>query len=502
MKVCPQCEKTYPDSEKFCPVDGTALVEPDQAPAPSFAGGSSEPEEGRPGDAAAVECPVCGGRAQPGEEICNFCGARLHAAQGSGAPPADSAARPAATSGFNGQPPPEDTNGAARGIFGKIGYMLAALLALAAGAWLALHLTERRAANVATQPTTVASPAAAGAIVALARSLPVQVNGASASAAERNAEAARSVFEENKAGLLETYHGQLEANRASHDGLLLSLRVAPGGEIAAASVKTSTAADTSLDVAIVKAAMAWRFASFGGGPVEVNYPVILARDAGEQAEIESELNGKIARFAPGEAAEYAYAPPPAIASPESTPTAEAALTATPGAEVAAVPTPAAGPAPRPARKKRARREVASRPTPTPSLLARIEERLRSDKRLARVKIYTDGGTVMLYGRVFDDDAKRLAERTAHGVDGVNKVVDTLTTDTSLWADQEARINRNLRNVGLDKVTAKVIGGDAYLEGEVSSEAERDQATTITETNAPVKVRTNLIRVVPKGMFGF
>ena len=42
MKRCPRCDRTYPDSEKFCDADGTALV----AGGPAFvegAGARSDP---------------------------------------------------------------------------------------------------------------------------------------------------------------------------------------------------------------------------------------------------------------------------------------------------------------------------------------------------------------------------------------------------------------------------------------------------------------------------
>ena len=68
MKTCPRCARSYPDAESFCEVDGTALV------AASGAAGTTKmvdaPEE-------PIECPVCGGKAEPGELMCNFCGARL-----------------------------------------------------------------------------------------------------------------------------------------------------------------------------------------------------------------------------------------------------------------------------------------------------------------------------------------------------------------------------------------------------------------------------------------
>src|SRR6266481_9181766 len=69
MKRCPRCDKTYSDSETFCEVDGTALV----PSGPAFA------ESAGAGEGSQIECPVCGGKAQPGELICNFCGARLGA---------------------------------------------------------------------------------------------------------------------------------------------------------------------------------------------------------------------------------------------------------------------------------------------------------------------------------------------------------------------------------------------------------------------------------------
>jgi len=68
MKRCPRCDKTYPDSETFCEADGTALVGAGPAFSESAGGG---------GAGEVIECPVCGGKAQPGELICNFCGARL-----------------------------------------------------------------------------------------------------------------------------------------------------------------------------------------------------------------------------------------------------------------------------------------------------------------------------------------------------------------------------------------------------------------------------------------
>ncbi len=108
----------------------------------------------------------------------------------------------------------------------------------------------------------------------------------------------------------------------------------------------------------------------------------------------------------------------------------------------------------------------------------------------------------LFGKVFDDNDKAFAERTVRSVPGVNQVIDTLTTDTAQWAEEQDRIARQLQNAGLDKVTVKVIGSDAFLNGTVKTELEKTRAVTIAESAAPVTVRTNLIRVEPGNMFGF
>jgi len=137
-----------------------------------------------------------------------------------------------------------------------------------------------------------------------------------------------------------------------------------------------------------------------------------------------------------------------------------------------------------------------------SLQDRVEQELHTRKNLRRVHVYTNDGTVTLYGKVFDDDSKRSAVHVARSIDGVTNVVDNLTTDTSDWMAAESRIAQELQNAGLGKVTVKVIGKDAYLSGEVGSDADRDHAVTVAESVASVKVRTNLIRVTSKGIFGF
>ena len=149
MKRCPRCDKTYPDSETFCDADGSALVQAGPAFAESAGRESGEGEQ--------VECPVCGGKAQPGELICNFCGARLGTeadpAQQYTPPPSRIASPRAGTSVRSGPSPsmritgkmPEgDSDDKGRGMLGVIGYVIAAIVALGGGAWLALHLQQER----------------------------------------------------------------------------------------------------------------------------------------------------------------------------------------------------------------------------------------------------------------------------------------------------------------------------------------------------------------------
>src|SRR5579859_6759790 len=91
MKSCPRCGKAYPDSETFCEDDGVALA--------VASGGAARATTVMTDDApraaatSEIECPVCGGKAQPGEIICNFCGTRL-AGDSPAASPAAQAAKP------------------------------------------------------------------------------------------------------------------------------------------------------------------------------------------------------------------------------------------------------------------------------------------------------------------------------------------------------------------------------------------------------------------------
>jgi osmotically-inducible protein OsmY len=126
---------------------------------------------------------------------------------------------------------------------------------------------------------------------------------------------------------------------------------------------------------------------------------------------------------------------------------------------------------------------------------------RRDRRLNGANAYTNpGGVVVLFGQVFDDKAKTLAGKTVRAIPGVTGVVDNLTTTTGVWLQEQNQINTALRLSGLTNVQVTVIGKDAYLAGQVSSDDEMGQAVSITQSTAPVTVKTNLIRVVPKGLF--
>lgn len=505
MKRCPRCDKTYPESETFCETDGTALI----SGGPAFVADDSPAAEA---DAPSVECPVCGGKAQPGELICNFCGARLgiEPSEAARMPPLPPPAGPARTSRVQPGSSPsmritgrmaegEDDEAPRRGPIAVIGYVLAAVIALGGGAWLALHLSSGSGPQPVAEASksVVASPATApiptGPSVALAAAMGVQVTGDSASAPERSNEAARKVFEDNKNSLLDPYTHALASDSSTRDAMVLRLRVLPTGAVDAASVRTSTNPNPGLDAEVVKQVSSWSFAPFSGGQVEVDYPVIFTNDPATREALDSQLKTKLASLSPTEAPEFASAPAQAQ-------TPEAAVAPSP-AEVAAPAesTPAAEAAPAP--RRRPRREVA-RPAPTPTLQQRVKEVLASNPKLRRVDCYTSGGTVTIFGKVFDADAKQLAERVVGRVPGVSNVIDSLSTDESDWAARQNKIAMQLANSGLSNVTIKVIGHDAYLGGTVKSEADKQRAVTIAESAAPVQVRTNLITVEIGNMFGF
>jgi len=504
MKRCPRCEKTYPDSETFCDADGTALVPTGPAFAESAGG-----DEGQQ-----VECPVCGGKAQPGELICNFCGARLGvdpAAEQYTPPPSRPSTAPRNPTVRRGPSPsrpitsriPEGDDGEreGRGMFGVLGYLIAAIVALGGGAWLAIHLSSKRAeAPVANaSPAAAASVAAAvptGPLVALASAMPVQVTGESASAPERNQDAARKFFEDHKNPLLDSYEHALAGDNTLRNAMVMRVRVLPSGNVDAASVRTSTNPNPAFDAEVVKDVSSWTYPPFSGGEVEIDYPIVFTNDPSTKDALESQLNTKLTGLSPTEPPEFASSPPaPSSAASE-------AVSAPTPASVEPPPAEAVAPAPLPPPPPR-RHHVAAAPKPPPmTLQQRVLQALSSNPRTRRVNCYTSGNTVTIFGKVFDNDARLYAEKVVRNVPGVGNVIDSLSTDEADWAARQAAIASQLYAAGLNTVTVKVIGHDAYLDGTVKTDAQKQQAVTITQNASPVHVAGNLIRVVPGNMFGF
>ena len=510
MKRCPRCDKTYPDSETFCDADGSALVQSGPAFAEGAGRAAGEDAEQQ------IECPVCGGKAQPGELICNFCGARLGvepAAEQYTPPPSRVTPPRSATSIRPGSPsmritgkmPDGESEREGRGMLGVVGYLIAAIIALGGGAWLALHLSNRGAeapvANASPSAApSVAAAAPTGPSVALATAMGVQVTGESASAPERNQDAARKYFDAHKDGLLDSYEHALAGDNSLRNAMVVRVRVLPSGNVDAASVRTSTNPNPAFDAEVVKDVSSWNFPAFSGGQVEIDYPIIFTNDPATKAALESQLNSKFTALSPTEAPEYASAPPPpspAMSEEVSAPT-PAAIETPPAEVVAPAPAPAPPAAPR-------RHHVASAPKPLPppmTLQQRVIQVLGSNPRTRRVNCYTSGSTVTIFGKVFDNDARLYAEKVVRQVPGVGNVIDSLQTDTADWNARQAAIASQLYAAGLTSVTVKVIGHDAYLDGTVKSEAEKQQAETIAQNASQVHVRGNIIRVVPGNVFGF
>ena len=515
MKTCPRCNRTYPDTENFCEADSSPLV--------------SEPAFTR--QETATECPVCGGKAEPGEVICNFCGARLDQNQAIEQAPPPSSPRsvsqpPTAASPYprlSGSPtatqrpptarmpgPIEADEG--RSTLGVIGYAVAAVIALAAGAWFAIHLSsgKNEQAAISPSPVSIASPVpvAASPIVILANALPVQVSGAAANSPDRTGDVIRKAFDDNRGSLVDTFSNAQITDPKISDGMLIRLHIRADGSVETSAVRTSTSPDPALDAKVVSAMEMWKFPASKAGDVDADYPIIFAHDTAEASRIESDLQSKIANLSPSEPPEYAAAPAPEAAPSAAVAGAPSVGAAASPAVAASAPSPEAAPtaaaeAPATIAKPRVKmHREKPRPAPTPSLYEQVRDRLKANPKLRRVNAYTSGATVTLFGKVFGESEKSLAEETVRNLPGVTSVVDNITTDEADWAQQQTQIAQQLANSGLDKVTVKVIGHDAFLDGQVKTEFEKSRAVTIAEGAAPVTVRTNLIRVVPGSMFGF
>jgi osmotically-inducible protein OsmY len=135
-----------------------------------------------------------------------------------------------------------------------------------------------------------------------------------------------------------------------------------------------------------------------------------------------------------------------------------------------------------------------------ALMHRVDNALRANRNLNGAAAYTTSpGVVVLYGKVFDEKDRLLAEKTARRVPGVKKVINTLRTSTGQWLEEEARIDDTLLLNGFQDVSAKVIGPEVYLSGQVSSEAEKQRAATVVSSISNKQVN-NFIWVKPGPLF--
>jgi TonB family protein len=545
MKSCSRCGKQYPDSEGFCETDGAALVAAPDMPRGRLTTIMSDETPAEQG----LECPVCGGKALPGEVRCNYCGARLRSESSEPAEPALSAEADTSQSfpsteslsgpqEFGDAPvytpepysPKQD-----RRVLTILGISSAMIVALAAGVMFALYLGNR---NRAPSTPATSSPAASEPTVKLATQEPLRVQGDIAGPLPRDAHSLLKAFEDNKAGLANVYSNALSSSPSMSDGMAVRLHILPNGRVDNGAVKISTSGNPSFDAEIVEAMTSWKFGSINGSGVTADYRVIFAPSASAASAVESDLNTKLASLSPNESPEYAFSPsgatPAAVAegtasSMPSPATAGAGTSAMPSTEVAVgTPTPGGEPAtvaalpptpfiatseatpaevmpPRPHRVRRHRpapREMAALPPPKPPLIERVNSELRANRRLRRVQAYTNGSVVTIFGKVFDDNDRLMAERAVRGTDGVSAVINNLTTDTQQWEQNQTLITQALQNAGLNDVRVKVIGRDAYLSGQVKTQLDRERAVTVAQAAAPIKVRENLVTVAIGNIFGF
>jgi osmotically-inducible protein OsmY len=135
-----------------------------------------------------------------------------------------------------------------------------------------------------------------------------------------------------------------------------------------------------------------------------------------------------------------------------------------------------------------------------SLMKRVNAALKADVRLNGANAYTaTAGVVVLYGTVFDQKDRTLAEATVHKLRGVKQVVNTLRTETGQWLEEEVRINDTLQINGFEGVAVRVVGPEAYLSGQVKSESEAQRAVRVVSSVSKLQV-VNFINVARGPMF--
>jgi osmotically-inducible protein OsmY len=135
-----------------------------------------------------------------------------------------------------------------------------------------------------------------------------------------------------------------------------------------------------------------------------------------------------------------------------------------------------------------------------ALTNRVNAALRDNDRLNGAKAYTAApGVVVLYGVVFDDKDRVLAEQTANGVNGVTQVVDNLRTKTGKWFLEEERINAQLMINGFSDVQVRVVGPEVYLSGKVTSDADKQRAASVVASISNLQIN-NMVWVQPGSIF--
>ena len=134
------------------------------------------------------------------------------------------------------------------------------------------------------------------------------------------------------------------------------------------------------------------------------------------------------------------------------------------------------------------------------LMHRVDRALRANDNLNGAKCYTASpGVIVLFGTVFDDKDRKLAEATAGKVKGVTNVVNTLRTETGEWLEEESRINDTLQLNGLQGVSARVVGSQVYLSGTVTGAADKQRASRVVASVSNLH-QSNFIWVTPGSIF--
>jgi hypothetical protein len=134
------------------------------------------------------------------------------------------------------------------------------------------------------------------------------------------------------------------------------------------------------------------------------------------------------------------------------------------------------------------------------LMHRVQAALAQNDNLNGAKCYAaSAGTIVLYGTVFDQKDRALAEQVAGGVPGVRQEINTLRTSTGDWSEEEERINDTLSLNGFSGLQAKVIGNQVFLSGQVTSEADEQRALRVVSSESKLQP-VNFMRVVPGSIF--